>query len=100
MWQENIKPDQHYEQLQKRVSQLETQIEKLIESTQQPLQKEKYMDVASACRFLGISRVGIYRLMRNGELGFTHIGRQRRVLISELNRYTNKNKVNALPTIL
>ena len=95
----NSKTEPNYRQLQKRIAQLESQVQKLFELTQEP-QKEKYMDVASACTFLGISRVGIYRLMRKGELGFTHIGQQRRILISELTKYINKNKVNALPTIL
>lgn len=99
MWQENSKTEPNYEQLQKRIMQLESQVEKLIESTQEP-QKERFMDVVSACKFLGISRVGIYRLMRKGDLGFTHIGQQRRILISELNKYTMKKKVNALPSIL
>lgn len=100
MWQENNKPELQYEQLHKRIMQLESQVEKLIEVTTEPQQKEKFMDVASACRFLGISRVGIYRLMKKGELGFIHIGQQRRILISELIKYTNKNKINALPSIL
>lgn len=95
----NSKTEPNYRQLHKRIAQLESQVQKLFELTQEP-QKEKYMDVASACTFLGISRVGIYRLMRKGELGFTHIGQQRRILISELTKYINKNKVNALPTIL
>ena len=100
MWQENTKPGQTYEQLHKRVMQLESQVEKLIEVSQQPQQKDRYLDVASTCIFLGISRVGLYRLMKKGDLGFTHIGQQRRILISELTKYTNKNKVNALPSIL
>ena len=100
MLQENQTTDPNYEQLCLRVKQLESKIEKLIEKSLEQQPKETYMDVASACRFLGISRVGIYRLMRHGELGFTHIGRQRRILVSELNKYTKKNKVNALPSIL
>jgi len=100
MRQENRKNGPSYEQLHKRIMQLESRVEKLIESTLEPQQKEMYLDVISASKFLGISRVGIYRLMKKGELGFTHIGQQRRVLVSELNKYTQKKKVNALPSIL
>jgi excisionase family DNA binding protein len=100
MRQENRKTGPSYEQLHKRIMQLESRVEKLIESTLEPQQKEMYLDVISASKFLGISRVGIYRLMKKGELGFTHIGQQRRILVSELNKYTQKKKVNALPSIL
>jgi len=99
MWQENNKSEPNYEQLQMRILQLESQVEKLLGSTQEH-QKDNYLDVESASKFLGISRMGIYRLMKKGDLGFIHIGQQRRILISELNKYTQKKKVNALPSIL
>ena len=100
MSQENSNTGPNFEHLHKRIMQLESRVEKLIESTRATQQKEMYLDITSACRFLGISRVGMYRLMRKGEIGFTHIGQQRRILISELNKYAQKKQVNALPSIL
>lgn len=39
-----------------------------------------------AARLLGLSRSGIYNLMRRGELRTVNIGRVRRVPVSELDR--------------
>lgn len=93
-------PKTDYESLLNRVSLLEHEITKLIELSQVVPEKDRYMDMKNASALLGISRASIYRIMQRGEMGYTNIGRQRRVLISDLMKYSDKKRKNPLGSIL
>ncbi len=93
-------PKTDYESLLNRVSLLEHEITKLIELSQVVPEKDRYMDMKNACALLGISRASIYRIMQRGEMGYTNIGRQRRVLISDLMKYSDKKRKSPLGSIL
>ncbi len=93
-------PKTDYESLLNRVSLLEQEITKLIELSQVVPEKDRYMDMKNASALLGISRASIYRIMQRGEMGYTNIGRQRRVLISDLMKYSDKKRKNPLGSIL
>jgi excisionase family DNA binding protein len=49
---------------------------------------------------LGISRSSLYNLMREGKLSYVMVGRQRRLLVSDLETYTKGYYVPARPSIL
>ncbi|MFM1829023.1 MAG: Helix-turn-helix domain [Bacteroidota bacterium] len=93
-------PKTDYESLLNRVSLLEHEITKLIELSQVVPEKDRYMDMKNASALLGISRASIYRIMQRGEMGYTNIGRQRRVLISDLMKYSDKKRKSPLGSIL
>ena len=89
-----------YESILQRLSFLEKEIER-IKAVNQPVpEKDRYMDIKNACAMLGVSKTGMYRLLERGELGYTIIGRQKRILVSELNKYSERNKVEPLGSIL
>jgi excisionase family DNA binding protein len=93
-------PKVDYEKIIDKVSQLENEVAKLKEMNSLIPEKERYMDIKNACILLGISRANLYRIMERGELGYTLIGRQRRLLIVDLEEYFEKQRKEALDSIL
>lgn len=93
-------PKADYEKIIDKVSQLENEVAKLKEMNNLIPEKERYMDIKNACALLGISRANLYRIMERGELGYTLIGRQRRLLIVDLEEYFGKQRKEALDSIL
>ncbi len=93
-------PKVDYEKIIDKVSQLEKEVAKLKEMNNLIPEKERYMDIKNACSLLGISRANLYRIMERGELGYTIIGRQRRLLIVDLEKYFEKKRKEALDSIL
>lgn len=93
-------PKADYEKIIDKVSQLENEVAKLKEMNNLIPEKERYMDIKNACTLLGISRSNLYRIMERGELGYTLIGRQRRLLIVDLEEYFGKQRKEALDSIL
>lgn len=93
-------PQSEYETIVEKVSQLEKEIEKLKVQNQTIPEKDRYMDMKNACMLLGISRASIYRIMERGELSYTNIGKQRRMLISDLMKYSENKRKEALGSIL
>ncbi|WP_296684242.1 helix-turn-helix domain-containing protein [Flavobacterium sp.] len=89
------------------ISLLRTQLQNLENSVAQLLdqnnlipEKDKYLDITSACHFLGIGRNTIYALMREGKISYTILGRQRRMLISELKRYAKVNLIHSKKSLV
>ena len=93
-------PKVDYEKIIDKVSQLEKEVAKLKEMNNLIPDKERYMDIKNVCALLGISRANLYRIMERGELGYTIIGRQRRLLIVDLEKYFEKKRKEALDSIL
>jgi excisionase family DNA binding protein len=93
-------PKVDYEKIIDKVSQLEKEVAKLKEMNNLIPEKERYMDIKNVCALLGISRANLYRIMERGELGYTIIGRQRRLLIVDLEKYFEKKRKEALDSIL
>lgn len=93
-------PKVDYEKIIDKVSQLEKEVAKLKEMNNLIPDKERYMDIKNVCALLGISRANLYRIMERGELGYTIIGRQRRLLIDDLEKYFEKKRKEALDSIL
>lgn len=93
-------PKADYEKIIDKVSQLEKEVEMLKEMNSLIPEIERYMDIKNASAFLGISRANLYRIMERGELGYTIIGRQRRLLIVDLEEYFERKRKQALDSIL
>lgn len=91
---------QRLEYLQTRLQELEDSVSRILESSHLIPEKDKYLDVSTSCRFLGIGRNTIYALMREGKISYTVLGRQRRILISELKNYANSNFIHCKKSIL
>jgi excisionase family DNA binding protein len=92
-----------WQQLNKIKSQLlevENSISQLKEINHLVQEKDKYLDVSNSCRFLGVGRNTIYALMREGKIAYTTLGRQRRILISDLKKYANSNYIQSKKSIL
>ncbi len=82
-----------------KIAELESRLER-IESKLQRLSLAKlgntsstgyYMDVMNAARYLGMCRTSFYSLMNQGEIPFTTVGKQRRIMESDLENYLKKN---------
>lgn len=93
-------PKVDYEKIIDKVSRLEKEVANLKEMNSLIPDKERYMDIKNVCALLGISRANLYRIMERGELGYTIIGRQRRLLIVDLEKYFEKKRKEALDSIL
>lgn len=93
-------PQTDYETIIKKVSLLEKEIEKLKVQHRIVPERDRYLDIRNASQLLGISRASFYRIIKRGELGYTTIGRQRRILFSELLKYTEKKRKKALNSII
>lgn len=102
MWDtkdKKTKPD--LEELMERIAALEYKLHQLSAQNkinQPPL--EQYMDIASACSYLGMGRTTLYDIMNKGLLAYTYVGRQRRVLLSDVKKYIQSTYVAIKPTIL
>ncbi len=59
-----------------------------------------HMDIVQAAMYLGICRSSLYTLMRTGQLAYVYIGKQRRILVSDMKKYTRKNYVPARTSIV
>ena len=93
-------PQTDYETLLRWFLDLEKEIDKLKQLNQIVPEKDRYMDMKNASALLGISRASIYRIMLRGELGYTNIGRQRRLLISDLMKYSENKRKKPLGSLL
>lgn len=88
------------EKLVARINQLESEISKLKESLQLGKLREQYLDLKGASNYLGVSPRSLFRIMIEGELSYTIIGRRKKILVSELEEYIDKRKTAALGSIL
>ena len=102
MWQieSNEKTKPSIKSLEDRITKLEAKINKLTEIQKEPPKEMKYLDVASAAKILGLSRAQMYILMRDGKLPYTHVGRQRRLILSDLVNYVKKGYQPARKSII
>jgi excisionase family DNA binding protein len=104
MWEEKEhkgdKPKQSFQELQERICSLEKKLQQLSSTAHTSVNEERYMDVGTACRFLGTGRTSLYELMKSGKLAYTYIGKQRRVLISDVKKYVQRNYVPTKGSIL
>ena len=66
----------------------------------EPKKEMKYLDIASAANFLGLSRAQLYIMMRDGKLPYTHVGRQRRLIMSDIVSYVKKGYQPARKSII
>ncbi len=87
-------------ELQEKLNQLEKRLNQLIAKVTTEIKDEdRYLDVASACRILECGKTLIYELMNSGELAYTQVGRQRRILLSDIRKYGKKNYNPTKPSI-
>lgn len=102
MWQlnEDKSKDKKIQELESRLDLLEKKLNHLVTTVREPAKNDRYMDLIGACRFLECGKTLIYDLMKSGDLAFTHVGRQRRILLSDLRNYASKNYKKAKPSIL
>jgi excisionase family DNA binding protein len=102
MWQSNEdkSKDRKIQELQDRLDQVEKTLNQLVTVVREPAKEDRYMDLMGACRFLECGKTLIYELMNAGELAYTQVGRQRRILLSDLHKYAKKNYNQAKPSIL
>lgn len=89
-----------FENLIERINQLETDITRLNAKILTESQGDKYLDLNCASNYLGLSQRSFYRVLERGELGFARIGKNRKVLLSDLDAYIEKRKIAAQESIL
>ena len=102
MWQSNEDKykDRKIQELQDRLDQVEKTLNRLVTVVREPAKEDRYMDLMGACRFWECGKALIYELMNAGELAYTQVGRQRRILLSDLHKYAKKNYNQTKPSIL
>lgn len=88
------------QELQAKINQLESKLNELYSKQNNPQKADQYLDIASACQYLGMGRTTLYDIMNKGLLAYTYIGRQRRVLLSDIKKYINSKYVATKPTLL
>ena len=86
--------------LEERLVKVERILSQLSEEVKEPKKEMKYLDVVSAAKILGLSRAQMYILMRDGKLPYTHVGRQRRLILSDLVSYVKKGYQPARKSII
>lgn len=88
------------EELEARIERLETKLAKLSKAKSILVGDDAYIEINSAADYMGISRRSLYRLMTQGVIPYTYIGAQRRFLVSDLNKYLKKQRVDIKGSIL
>ena len=86
--------------LKKKVNGLERKIRELEKTLSVPRPKEKLLGTAEACLYLNVSRMSLYRYMDEGLLAYNMVGKQRRISLTELDRFMDLDRKDALPSIL
>lgn len=97
---QNNNPSEQLTKLQKKVEGLERKIRDLETSLSVPRPKEKLLSTAEACLYLNVSRMTLYRYMDEGLLAYNMVGKQRRFALTELDRFMDRDRKDALPSIL
>jgi excisionase family DNA binding protein len=103
MWQtaDNKSDERRILELQEKVYQLEKKLNQLMVRMNNELNDEdRYLDINAACRVLECGKTLIYELMGTGQLAYTQVGRQRRILLTDIRKYALKNYCSAKPSIL
>ena len=83
-----------------RIKQLEDRFDQFVKQPPVPQKMPKYVDLSTAAHFLGISRTSLYKLMNEGKLSFVQVGRQRRILVADLEKYLEGDYVPTKPSII
>lgn len=93
MWgQKDNKKAERIAELESRLDRLESKLQRLsLAKVGNTPKTGYYMDVNNAARYLGMCRTSFYALMNQGEIPFTTVGKQRRILESDLEAYLKKN---------
>lgn len=55
--------------------------------------ESKLLNTVEAAEYLRISRRTVYRLIGKGEIPYVLIGSQKMILVKDLEKYINKNRV-------
>jgi excisionase family DNA binding protein len=85
---------------EERLAKVERILSQLAEEVKEPKKEMKYLDVATAGKMLGLCRAQMYILMRDGKLPYTHVGRQRRLILSDLVNFVEKGYKPARKSII
>lgn len=97
---QNNHPSKQLTMLQKKVEGLERKVGELESRLSIPRPKEKLLNTAEACMYLDVGRTSLYRYMDGGLLSYTMVGKQRRFALQELDRFMDRDRKDALPSIL
>ena len=97
---QNNHPSEQLTKLQKKVEGLERKIRDLEASLSVPRPKEKLLNTAEACMYLDVGRTSLYRYMDEGLLAYTMVGKQRRFALKDFDRFMDRDRKDALPSIL
>lgn len=92
MWDKKIEKvdEKVLRKLEDRLLQIEHLLYKLMDEVHEPQKEMKYLDVAQAAKILCLSRAQLYVLMKDGKIPYTHVGRQRRLILADLVDYVHK----------
>ncbi len=92
MWEKKTETNEStiIKKLEERLAKVERILSQLSEEVNEPKKEMKYLDVATAGKMLGLCRAQMYILMRDGKLPYTHVGRQRRLILSDLVNFVKK----------
>lgn len=75
----------NFRELANRIERLEAAIRQLEEGS--TIKKDQYFSIDEAASYLDVSRSTMYRLLRDREITYINVGRHRRVLASDLEKY-------------
>jgi excisionase family DNA binding protein len=102
MWEKKTETNEStiIKKLEERLSKVERLLSQLSEEVNEPKKEMKYLDVATAGKMLGLCRAQMYILMRDGKLPYTHVGRQRRLILSDLVNFVEKGYKPARKSII
>lgn len=88
------------EELSARLQAVEQQLRQISHNKPQAQPSEQYLDITAACNYMGMGRTNLYKIMNKGLIAYTYIGRQRRVLLSDVKKYIQSSYVAPKPSIL
>jgi len=99
MWNK-IKPNNDLSKLESKVENLEKKLGDLELRLALPRPKERLLGTKEACLYLEVSRTSLYRYMDEGILAYNRVGKQRRIALSDLDKFIERIRKEASPTIL
>lgn len=99
MWDYH-QPHPELGRLRNRIEELERKLDDLEKRFASPRPSRKFLNTKEACSYLEIGRTTLYRYMDHGLLAYHLVGGQRRLTITDLDEFLERNRQEPLPSIL
>lgn len=88
-----------WDRLLGRLAEVEMRLKELNEKIKVPRPKEVMLSLNEASAYLSVGRTTLYKFMDEGQLGYVKIGGNRRIMLSELDRFLKEHTTDRLPCI-